>query len=273
MSSLLNKDKAPFPREVWSELEEAATQALEPKLSARNVVTVSGPHGLDFAAANTGKLDPEGAGEEKGLHWSRREVHPLLEIRVPFSLKRKHLEDIVRGAEAVPLDPLDAAAARVAGFEETAVYQGFPDGAIRGLQESAAHESLKYPDKPEDFPKRVSEGVERLQQAGIAGPYALVLEPDGYFALQHSIATGFPVQRVVEEILGGSVYWSPGIQGGVIVSTRGGDARLTLGQDISMGYTWHDAEEVSLFMFETFTFQVLDPAASIALASRKKSKR
>lgn len=273
MSSLLNKKRAPFPTEVWTQLEEAATQALEPKLSARKVVTVSGPHGLDYAAANTGKLDPEYSGDEDGLHWSRREVHPLMEIRAPFSLKRNTLEDIIRGAEAIALEPLDDAAARMAGFEESAVYRGFPGGAVHGLTAAAAHEPLALPGSPEAFPAQISEGVERLQEAGIAGPYAMVLEPDDYFALKHTAVAGTPVSQMVDEALDGEVYWSPGITGGVLISMRGGDARLTLGQDISMGYSWHDADEVSLFMFETFTFQVLDPAAAIALRHDKKGNR
>lgn len=273
MSDLLNKDKAPFPATVWQVLEETATQALEPKLSARRVVDVSGPHGLELAAANTGKLDPEGSGAEDGLQWSRRAVHPLMEVRVPFTLRRADLESLVRGAESVPLGPVDKAAARVAAFEESAVYQGFEPGGIRGLQSTPAHDAIALPQSASDYPECISEGVERLQQAGIGGPYALVLDAYGYFDLKHSVATGFPVLRVVKEVLGGGVHWSPGIHGGVIVSTRGGDSTLTIGQDISIGYSWHDAEAVSLFMLESFTFQVHDPDAGIALARKRKQKR
>ncbi|HDP93831.1 MAG TPA: bacteriocin, partial [Candidatus Aminicenantes bacterium] len=55
------------------------------------------------------------------------------------------------------------------------------------------------------------------------------------------------------------------IEGGLVLSGRGGDFQLTVGQDLSVGYKSDQREMVHLFITESFTFQVLDPAAAVAL--------
>lgn len=55
------------------------------------------------------------------------------------------------------------------------------------------------------------------------------------------------------------------LEGGAVLSVRGGDFVLTVGQDLSIGYKLHEAREIELFFTESFTFQVLEPAAAVAL--------
>jgi uncharacterized linocin/CFP29 family protein len=51
----------------------------------------------------------------------------------------------------------------------------------------------------------------------------------------------------------------------VVLSTRGGDFELTVGQDATIGYLEHDAERVLLYLEESFTFQVFTPEAAVHL--------
>jgi uncharacterized linocin/CFP29 family protein len=51
----------------------------------------------------------------------------------------------------------------------------------------------------------------------------------------------------------------------VLLSTRGGDYELTVGQDLSIGYAVHDRENVELYLTESFTFRVLEEKAAIFL--------
>jgi uncharacterized linocin/CFP29 family protein len=51
----------------------------------------------------------------------------------------------------------------------------------------------------------------------------------------------------------------------VVVARRGGDFELTVGQDWSIGYKGHDKENVDLYLTESFTFRVLEPAAACEL--------
>jgi uncharacterized linocin/CFP29 family protein len=77
---------------------------------------------------------------------------------------------------------------------------------------------------------------------------------------------GYPVLEHLRLIAGGPVLWAPSIDGALVMSQRGGDYLLTLGQDTSIGYLDHDADRVHLYLEESFTFQVLRPDAAVHLA-------
>ncbi len=55
------------------------------------------------------------------------------------------------------------------------------------------------------------------------------------------------------------------MDGAVVVSLRGGDFELTVGQDFSIGYLDHDAESVTLYLEESLTFRSTGPEGAIAL--------
>jgi len=59
--------------------------------------------------------------------------------------------------------------------------------------------------------------------------------------------------------------WAPAVDGAIVVSLRGGDFQLTCGQDFSIGYTDHDADNVRLYLEESMTFRALSPDAGVAL--------
>lgn len=53
----------------------------------------------------------------------------------------------------------------------------------------------------------------------------------------------------------------------MVLSQRGGDFTLSVGQDLSIGYLDHDADTVNLYLEESFTFQTEEPDAAIALTT------
>ncbi|HPC23846.1 MAG TPA: family 1 encapsulin nanocompartment shell protein, partial [Phycisphaerae bacterium] len=63
----------------------------------------------------------------------------------------------------------------------------------------------------------------------------------------------------------GDILWSPALDGGLLLSKRGGDFEMTVGQDIVIGYAHHDRYKVELYLTESFTFRVLEPLAAVAL--------
>ena len=75
----------------------------------------------------------------------------------------------------------------------------------------------------------------------------------------------------VERIVDGNLIWAPAIEGAFIVTTRGGDFQLSIGQDISIGYLSHTDSAVQLYLQETFVFRVLTSEASVALSPPQKS--
>ena len=69
----------------------------------------------------------------------------------------------------------------------------------------------------------------------------------------------------LREILGGPIVWTPGIDGAVAVSLRGGDFLFESGEDLSIGYERADEESVHLYAEESFSFRVATPEAAVAL--------
>lgn len=266
MVDILKRALAPITSEAWAEIDRVAKRTLEPYLSVRRVVDFSGPHGWTMAALNLGRLEVPENHTVGGVTWGTRMVLPLVEVRIPFSLEIFELDNVSRGAQDANLQPLEYAAIQAATFEENAVYRGFEAGGIDGILKVALHESIPLPPDPTHYPETVAQATLALKKAGVEGPYNLVVGQEAYKILRRGIVGGHRLLSVVEDmLLGGGVHWSSALTGGLLLSARGGDFELTVGQDISIGYSSHDRHKVDLFFTESFAFRVLDPAAAVAL--------
>jgi uncharacterized linocin/CFP29 family protein len=224
-----------------------------------------GPHGWQFAAVNLGRLDVGSDIEVDGVDWGLHKVLPLAEIRVPFTLGIWELDDVARGAKNPCLDSLKAAARKAAIFEETAIYHGFEGAGIQGMIQMSSHPSVPLsPDR-----SRLVESIElaliAIQEAEIGGPYALVLGTEPYKWLMAGEPKAYPLRTRIEALITGGIHWSPVLEGGAVLSRRGGDLEMTVGQDLTIGYKLHNAREVELYFTESFTFRVLEPAAAVEL--------
>ncbi|MDF0376291.1 MULTISPECIES: encapsulin [Streptomyces] len=76
---------------------------------------------------------------------------------------------------------------------------------------------------------------------------------------------GCPVATHLARQLDEPILWAPAVQGGVPLSTRGGDVELCLGQDPSIGYLDHDATSTRLHFHQAFTFRMPTPEAVVSL--------
>ena len=72
--------------------------------------------------------------------------------------------------------------------------------------------------------------------------------------------------RGTNRLVNGEIIWAPAIEGAFVLSTRGGDFALHLGQDVSIGYLSHNDTSVELYLQETLTFVVNTSEAAVALA-------
>ncbi len=70
-------------------------------------------------------------------------------------------------------------------------------------------------------------------------------------------------------VIDGEIVWAPAIDGAFLLSTRGGDFELRLGQDLSIGYLSHDTDTVQLYFQESLTFLVYTAEASVALGTSR----
>jgi len=265
MAGILRRSLAPLTEEAWREVDEAASRILKHILTARTLVDFEGPYGLDYAAVNTGHLDVKSTPGPHEVPWGLREAHPLVETRQPAVLNQLELDNITRGARDSDLQPLEDAARRIALFEETAIYEGFADGRIEGIAEASTHDPIELPENAEDYPNVLAEALAILRHANIKGPYALVLDLQHFKAVSEADQKGFPVTRALNEIIPDGILWSEGVSGGLVLSRRGGDFQMTVGQDLAVGYAHHDKQDVELYLTESFTFRTLEPAAAVSL--------
>src|SRR5262249_46860302 len=116
-----------------------------------------------------------------------------------------------------------------------------------------------------DYPALVTNALNRLREAGVDGPFAIALSERTYIELTESTDDGYPVLQHVRRLIDGPLVWAPGLDGAVVISMRGGDFELTVGQDFSIGYLDHDAERVRLYIEESFTFWLQSPQAAVPL--------
>ena len=187
-------------------------------------------------------------------------------MRAPFAIARTEVDNIARGADDPDLDPLIQAAIQIGRAEDQAVFHGWAAAGIGGICERTPHKALRIPEKYEAYPAVVAEAVRTLKMAGVGGPYAIALGPRCYTGLMQAMGHGgFPVLEVVKHVVDGEVVWTPGVDGAVVLSTRGGDFELVVGRDLSIGYSSHDARQVNLYLLESLTFRVLSPEAAVCL--------
>ncbi len=264
---LLKRKKAPLTDEAWQQVDDEARRVLKLHLAGRKVVDFAGPLGWKHGGVNTGRLNPIGKDHPDGVSYALRQVQPLVELRAPFAMKIAELDDASRGADDLDLDPVIAVAERVAHAEDTAIFHGFKNGQITGIIEATPHKPVPVTGILE-WPKAVVAALEVLRAAGVNGPYALALGLQAFDELDADSEDGYPLRRRLEESLRDvSLVWAPALQGGaVLLSVRGGDYELTVGQDLSIGYAFHDRTDVELFLTESFTFRVLEAKAAIFLS-------
>lgn len=262
---LLKRNLAPITTEAWSAIDEAARDVLETRLGGRKLVDFDGPHGWQHAAVNLGRVELLDEELEGGVHAGLRAVQPLAEVRTPFELELMELDSVARGAEAPDLTPLERAAERIARVENRAIFHGSSPLGIVGIADGSEHDPINWPEEPEGALQAVIDAGERLGEAGVGGPYALALGPSTWQALARATEGGYPIRRRVDELIEGPVVWVPDLDGAVLLSMRGGDFVLTVGQDLSIGYVTHDRDKVELYLAGTFTFRVLDPAAAVCI--------
>jgi uncharacterized linocin/CFP29 family protein len=208
-----------------------------------------------------------GGAQPDGVSLRQRKVLPLTEFRVAFTVSRAELDDAERGADDLEFDDLDRAVHEAALIENRAVFHGWEAAGITGIAEAGPYDAKSLGEDAEAYPSVVAKAVDTLREAGISGPYALAIGPAGYTRIVESAERGgLLVFDHLRRILGGGkVVRSPGLDGAIVLSLGGGDFTLDLGQDLSVGYSHHDADQVSLYLEESFTFRVVEADAAITL--------
>lgn len=262
---------APIPARAWREIDDEARERLTPLLAARKLVDWVGSGGWRHDAMPLGRITeldglPPGV-SAPGARTRQRRVLPLAEFQVPFTVSRREIEDIQRGATDAELDGVDRAARQAAAIENRAIFHGWPAAGIEGIAQASPYPATELGIDCSQYPGLVARAADQLRRNGIEGPYALAIGPTGYTRIVETTEHGgYLLLEHLTRILGGKVVWSPGVAGAVVLSERGGDFLLDVGQDLSVGYSHHDADVVHLYLEESFTFRPVGPDAAITLS-------
>jgi uncharacterized linocin/CFP29 family protein len=266
MSHLL-RDQAPITERGWRLVDDEARARVTPALAARKLVDFKGPKGWEHSATNLGRSEELGDAPE-GVAGRQRRVLGLVELRARFSVARSELDDAERGAEDVDLEALDGAARQIASAENAVVFHGWGAAGITGVIDASTNERITLGEDCERYPRHIAKAVDALRAVGIDGPYGLALGPEAHTrVLETSQHGGYPLMEHLGEILDGPIVWAPAVQGGAVLSLRGGDFLFESGEDLSVGYESHDADSVNLYLEESFSFRTATPEAAVGLDS------
>jgi len=262
----LHRELAPISDAAWASIEEEARRTFTRHVAGRRVVDVAGPDGITLAGVGTGHvtaIDPPEAGITAGL----RAWRPVVELRVPFTLERAQIDSVERGAQDADWQPVKDAAKKVAFAEDRAVFDGYAAAQITGVRQASSNAPLSLPAEVRAYPDVVAQAVSALRLAGVDGPYSLLLSADAYTAVSETSDHGYPVREHLARLVDGDIIWAPAIDGALVLSGRGGDFELRLGQELSIGYLSHDATHVALYFTESFTFSVYTTEASVSVGA------
>jgi uncharacterized linocin/CFP29 family protein len=267
----LYRELAPISAAAWSDIEEEATRTLKRYLAGRRVVDVQGPAGTGLSAVGTGHLRSIAA-PAGGVIARQREVKALVELRVPFELDRQAIDDVERGAQDSEWQPVKDAARKIAFAEDGAIFEGYAAAGIEGVRQGTSNPVMALPADVREYPNAIAHALSQLRLVGVNGPYCVLLGAEAYTELSEGSDGGYPVLQHIKRLVDTEIIWAPAIAGAFVLTTRGGDFDLHIGQDVSIGYSSHTDAAVQLYLQETFTFLLLTAEAAVALAPLAKSK-
>ena len=271
----LHRELAPISEAAWAQIEEETSRTLKRYLAGRRVVDVQGPAGVALSAVGTGHLRNVRAPGD-GLVTRQREVKALVEVRAPFELDRQQIDDVERGANDSDWQPAKDAARRIAFAEDQAIFEGYAAAGIQGVRQGTSNPVMTLPVDVRNYPDAIARALSQLRLVGVNGPYSVLLSADAYTGLSETSDHGYPVLEHVKRLVNDQIIWAPALTGAFVLTTRGGDFDLHIGQDVSIGYLSHTDSVVRLYLQETFTFLLLTSEAAVALsppaAARSKSR-
>jgi len=268
----LHRELAPISEAAWAQIQEEIARTFKRYLAGRRAVDLKGPAGSTLSAVGTGHLRSIPAPRE-GVNARQREAKALVELRVPFELSRTAIDDVERGASDSDWQPAKDAARQMAFAEDGAVFEGYSDSGIVGIRQGTSNPKMSLPSDVREYPDVVAQGLSQLRLVGVNGPYCVLLGAEAYTALAETSDHGYPVLEHVKRLVDEKIIWAPAIDGAFVLTTRGGDFELHLGQDLSVGYLSHTDTAVRLYLQETFTFLSLTAEASVALMPSAKPKQ
>lgn len=261
----LNRKQAPFDRDLWSQIDDAAVGAASDLLTGRRFLEVQGPYGVGLTSLEVGADDfcRQVADDEAGAVVSRAVSVPMLRKSCKLSIRR--IEAATGMGQPLDLSPVEDAAEAVARREEEFIYYGQQDFGVEGLMTAKGRQEQTLSDwmKTDSPLDDVVQAATKLDEAGFYGPYALALAPALYNHLFHRYEGTEMLQISHLRRLCEIGIFKAAIKGGVLVDPRVGP--IAIGQDLRVGYANQDGIHYQLFVSESLVLKVQEPEAICTL--------
>jgi uncharacterized linocin/CFP29 family protein len=180
------------------------------------------------------------------------------------------VDGVERGANDSDWQPAKDAARTIAFAEDRAIFEGYAAAGIVGIRQGTSNPKKSLPADVRKYPEAFAQALSQLRLVGVNGPYSILLSADAYTELAETSDYGYPVLEHVKRLVEGQIIWAPAIYGAFVLTTRGGDLDLHIGQDVSIGYLSYTDTHVRLYLQETFTFLYLTSESAVALAPSSK---
>ncbi|MFA9459502.1 family 1 encapsulin nanocompartment shell protein [Thiohalorhabdus methylotrophus] len=259
--SYLNRAQAALPQELWGQIDETARSAARDRLTGRRFLDLDGPYGLGLTSIEVGTDDycrTPGKGEA-GAVMSHAISVPMLRKTCQLSVRR--IQAYMDMGQLLDLSPVEDAAEAVADREEEFIYYGQPDFHLYGLMNAPERHEGKLSDwsQSDQALNDVLAAVEKLEESGYHGPYALVAGHTYYNNLFRRYENTDMLQlQHLNNLCELGVYKAP-VEGVAVVDSHVG--RLVQGQDLMVGYESNDGIHYHLFVNESIVLQLQEPQA------------
>lgn len=245
MADFLMREDAPLTPAEWAAIDETVVHTARKQLVGRRFVPLAGPFG-----AGT-QVVPVGTGED-------RVFIPVTTIQQDFKLA---WADIVASRQyGMPLElaPAALAATACAQAEDKMILAGLlkAKGILKEKMGDWSAVGQAFAD--------VVRVIGKLAEAGLYGPYAVVLPP-AHHALLHRVygEVGQLEIAMIREAAPAGVFQSPALapNQALVVSVEAQNFDLAVAQDLVTAYLGPDGLDHAFRVFEKLALRVKHPAA------------
>lgn len=259
--SYLDRDAAPFGAGIWDKIDEAVVGAASSQMTARRLLELEGPYGLELRAIAG---PDEDISHEGGATVCISPTTPVPTIRQGFTLPLRSVAAYESDGVVFNLRSVAEAAIAVAHREDEIIFNGIPERGIPGLLNIPEISSvgLEQWSEPGNAFENVMAAVNVLDGRGLHGPYALAVSPGLYNSLFRLYPNGGPTEmEQLGMLVTGGIVKTDVIDGGVLVAVGKQYLSIVLGQDLMTAYVGPDCGEFGFCIMESAVLKVSLPQA------------
>ncbi len=257
---------SPLNEQDWRRMDETVIEAAKRQLIGRRFIDIYGPLGEGIQSVSNDIFeDSLGGGISlRGETIEMSKPTKRVNLSIPllykdFILYWRDVQQANTLGMPIDMSPSANAAIQCSRLEDNLIFNGSKEFDLPGLMNVKGRLTHIHTDwmKSGQAFSDVVEAINKLQQMGHTGPYAMVLSPE-LFSLLHRVHQGTNVLEIehVRELVTDGVFQSPVIKGkaGVIVATGSHNLDLAIAEDFDTAFL--DTEQMN-YLFRVYEALVL----------------